>query len=189
MPEAVSDPRTRARRRALVVAAVLLGLFVANGVWIVRSLRSLGGQHGAGRPAPAFRAPTLAGPPLALADLRGRVVLLDFWATWCAPCLQQLPALRRLDETLGPRGLAVVGINIEGAAARRAVEDVVREAGLRYPTVLDEGEVAKQYGASALPHLVLIDRDGLQRQVFRGGGAEAEIARAVEDALTLVPKP
>jgi cytochrome c biogenesis protein CcmG, thiol:disulfide interchange protein DsbE len=189
MPDEVRDPRGRARRRALVVAAVLLGLFALNGVWIVRSLRTLGGEDGAGRPAPAFRGPTLAGPPLALADLRGKVVLLDFWATWCAPCMAQLPALRRLDETLGPRGLAVVGINIEGPSARRAVEDVVREAGLRYPTVLDAGEVQRRYGASALPHLVLIDRDGSLRRVFRAGDAEAEIARAVEEALSLVPRP
>ena len=145
--------------------------------------------HDRPAPAPLFRAPTLTGPPVALAELRGRVVLLDFWATWCAPCIAQLPALRHLDETLGPRGLAVVGINIEGAAARRAVDDVVREAGLRYPTVLDEGEVQRLYGAGTLPHLVLIDRDGILRRVFRGATSEAEIAQAVEEALTLVPRP
>jgi cytochrome c biogenesis protein CcmG, thiol:disulfide interchange protein DsbE len=190
MPEEAPNPRRRARRRALVVAAVLLGLFALNGVWIVHSLRTLGGgDGGTGKPAPLFRGPTLAGPTFALADLRGRVVLLDFWATWCAPCLAQLPSLRHLDETMGPRGLAVVGINIEGAAARRAVDDVVREAGLRYPTVLDEGEVQRLYGAVALPHLVLIDRSGNVRRVFRGGIAEAEIAQAVEETLTLVPRP
>ena len=180
----VPDPRGRARRRALVVAAVLLALFLANGIWIVRSLRGLGdGVAGEGRPAPPFRAPTVVGPPVALADLRGQVVLLDFWATWCAPCLAEMPALRRLDQTLGPRGLAVVGVNIEGAAARRAVDDVVREAGLRYPTVLDEGEVRRLYDVSGLPHLVLIDREGIVRRVFKGATAEAELQQAVAEAL------
>jgi thiol-disulfide isomerase/thioredoxin len=183
-------PRGRARRRALAAAGVLLALFFLNGVWIARSLRSLGGGGAdTGRPAPLFRAPTLAGPPVELADLRGKVVLLDFWATWCAPCLAQLPVLRRLDEDLGPRGLAMVGINIEGAAARRAVDDIVREARLRYPTVLDEGEVQRLYAARVLPHLVLIDRDGNLRRVFLGRTPEAEIAQAVEEALTLVPRP
>jgi cytochrome c biogenesis protein CcmG, thiol:disulfide interchange protein DsbE len=183
-------PRGRARRRALFVAAALLALFLLNGIWIVRSLRTLGGgAGGVGRPAPAFRAATLAGPPLALADLRGKVVLLDFWATWCAPCLAEMPALRRLDETAGPRGLAVVGINIEGAAARRAVDDVVREAGLRYPTVIDEGEVRRRYGVEGLPHLVIIDRQGVVRRVFQGAAPAAEVAQAVGEALTLVPSP
>jgi len=184
---AAPDPRGRARRRALIVAAALLALFLLNGIWIARSLRSLGGgAGGVGRPAPPFRAPTLAGPPLALADLRGKVVLLDFWASWCAPCLAEMPALRRLDETDGPRGLAVVGINIEGAAARRAVDDVVREAGLRYPTVIDEGQVRQLYGVGGLPHLVLIDREGIVRRVFLGATPEAELARAVEETLFLV---
>jgi cytochrome c biogenesis protein CcmG/thiol:disulfide interchange protein DsbE len=184
------SPRARARRRALVVTAALLGLFLLNGIWIVRSLRSLGGgPGGVGRPAPAFRAPALAGPPVDLASLRGRVVLLDFWATWCAPCLQEMPALRRLDETLAPRGLAVVGVNIEGAAARRAVDDVVREAGLRYPTVIDEGEVRRLYGVEGLPHLVVIDREGVVRRVIQGAARTAEVAAAVEETLTMVPRP
>jgi cytochrome c biogenesis protein CcmG, thiol:disulfide interchange protein DsbE len=184
------DPRGRARRRALIAAGVLLVLFLLNGVWIVRSLRSLGGgAAGVGKPAPLFRGPTLAGPPVALADLRGRVVLLDFWATWCGPCLAEMPVLRHLDETAGPRGLAVVGVNIEGAAARRAVDDVVREAGLRHPTVLDEGHVRQLYGVGGLPHLVLIDREGIVRQIFQGATPEAELARAVEGALSAVPGP
>jgi cytochrome c biogenesis protein CcmG/thiol:disulfide interchange protein DsbE len=179
--------RGRSRRRALVVAAVLLGLFLLTGIWIVRSLRTLGGGGGVGRPAPPFSAPTLAGSTFALADLRGKVVLLDFWATWCAPCLAEMPALRRLDETAGPQGLAVVGINIEGAAARRAVDDVVREAGLRYPTVIDEGEVRRLYGVEGLPHLVIIDRQGVVRRVFQGAAPAAEVAQAVGETLTLVP--
>jgi thiol-disulfide isomerase/thioredoxin len=187
---AVPDPRRRARRRALLAAGVLLALFLLNGIWIVRSLRTLGGgAGGVGRPAPLFRAPALGGATVALADLRGKVVLLDFWATWCAPCLAEMPALRRLDETVGPRGLAVVGINIEGAAARRAVEDVVREAGLRYPTVIDEGEVRRLYGVEGLPHLVVIDREGIVRREFQGAALAAEVAQAVEETLTLVPRP
>jgi thiol-disulfide isomerase/thioredoxin len=189
-PTVPDRPRARARRRALLVAGVLLALFLLNGFWIVRSLRSLGGgAAGVGLPAPVFRAPTLGGQTLALGDLRGQVVLLDFWATWCAPCLAEMPTLRRFDERFGPRGLAVVGINIEGAAARRAVEDVVREAGLRYPTVIDEGEVRRSYRVEGLPHLVIIDREGIVRRVFPGAGPPAELAQAVEETLAMVPRP
>jgi thiol-disulfide isomerase/thioredoxin len=178
------DPRRRARRRALLVAAVLLVLFAANGVWIARSLRGLGGGAArVGQPAPTFSGATLAGPPLALTDLRGKVVMLDFWATWCAPCLAEMPALRRLQESRGPRGLAVVGINIEGQGARRAVADVVQDAGLTFPTVMDEGEIQRRYRVEGVPFVVVIDRVGIVRRIFPGATTAAELERAVDQAL------
>jgi len=189
-PTASEDPRARARRRALWIAGALLVLFAGNAVWIGRGVLGLGRPVVAvGQPAPALAGPTLAGPRLRLADRRGQVVLLDFWATWCAPCVAELPSLARLAASRGPRGLAVVGVNIEGEAARRAVADTVREAGVRYPTVLDDGEARERYGVTALPYLVLIDRAGIVRREFRGATPAAELESAVDAVLRGLPAP
>jgi cytochrome c biogenesis protein CcmG/thiol:disulfide interchange protein DsbE len=176
--------RARARRRALGVAAVLLVLFLLNAVWIARSVRGL--QRGApvaGAPAPGFQGPLLGGGRLDLAGLRGKVVLLDFWATWCAPCVAEVPALVRAQERLGPRGLAIVGVDIEGPSAERAVADFVAESGIRYPVVIDDGPIATLYRVRALPHAFVIGRDGVIRKVLVGATPEDELTRALEEAL------
>jgi cytochrome c biogenesis protein CcmG/thiol:disulfide interchange protein DsbE len=185
-----TDPRARARRRALGVAGVLLLLFAVNAIWIGRSLRRLGSEPvTVGKAAPELVGPTLTGATFRLADLRGKVVLLDFWATWCAPCVAELPVLARLQASRGPRGLAVVGVNIEGDGARRAVTDELREAGVGYPNVLDEGEARARYGITALPHLVLVDRAGVVRRQFLGATAPEDLEAAVDALLRGAPVP
>jgi thiol-disulfide isomerase/thioredoxin len=142
----------------------------------------LGGAIGAaaswGRGAPAGRAnafpvsrptgtlaavelelPDLAGRPVRLRDFRGRVVLLNFWATWCAPCRDEMPALQALAQELGPRGLAVVGVNLK--EPREKVEAFVQELGLRFPMLLDaEGRAGERYHVYALPTTFVVDRRG-----------------------------
>jgi peroxiredoxin len=101
----------------------------------------------------------LTGHPVRLHDLRGRVVLLNFWATWCAPCREEMPALETLTRELGPRGLAVVGVNFK--ESRREVEAFMKEYRLTFPTLLDgDGRVAERYQVFALPVTFLVDRRG-----------------------------
>ncbi|HEY3358163.1 MAG TPA: TlpA disulfide reductase family protein [Polyangia bacterium] len=182
---AAADPRARARRRAVIAVAVLLALFALNGVWIARSVRGLRPPGGAavGAPAPTFRGATLAGGQLDLAALRGQVVLLDFWATWCAPCIAEVPTLVRVGDTLGPRGLVIVGVNIEGPSAKAAVADFVAEGGIKFPIVLDDGPIASLYRVKELPHAVVIGRDGTIRRVLLGATPQDELTRVLEEAL------
>jgi cytochrome c biogenesis protein CcmG/thiol:disulfide interchange protein DsbE len=110
--------------------------------------------------APSFRLPDLGETPTGLEDYRGQVVLLHFWATFCTPCLKELPALESLWRRYRKRGLVIVGI-----AADRGHADVVREfadgAGVTFPVLLDpDGVVRNRYEVVALPMSYLIGRDG-----------------------------
>jgi thiol-disulfide isomerase/thioredoxin len=88
------------------------------------------------------------------------VVLLNFWATWCAPCREEMPALETLSRELGPRGLAVVGVNFK--EPKPTVEAFVREHRLGFPMLLDaEGRMVERYQVFALPVTVVVDRRGM----------------------------
>jgi peroxiredoxin len=116
------------------------------------------------RPAETIAAPDielsdLAGRPGRLRDYRGRVVLLNFWATWCAPCREEMPALQALAQELGPHGLTVVGVNAREPRAK--VEAFIQEHGLRFPMLLDsDGRAGQAYQVFALPATFVVDRRG-----------------------------
>lgn len=143
----------------------------------------------AGMMPPAFSGRTLDARDLSLADLRGRVVVLNFWASWCQECRPEMPVLERLHRTLGPRGLTVVGINArEDPAAARRFADAL---GLSFPMVLDqEGRINGQYGVVGLPTTFLIGRDG--RAVALAVGPrdwEGSAAHAVIEAMLAEATP
>ncbi len=125
---------------------------------------------GVGDRARAYAAPSLAGDSVSLASLRGRVVLLNVWATWCEPCRWEMPALERLQRTLRDRGLEVVAVSVDAApggpaalaAPGGAVRAMVEELGLSFTVLLDPaGEVRRRFGVTALPTTFLIDRHGI----------------------------
>jgi peroxiredoxin len=112
------------------------------------------------KPAPAFALATPGGPTLRLAEHRGRVVLLNFWATWCAPCREEMPAMERLYRRLGGEGLVVraVSVDAQGAAV---VTPFLDEQKLTYPIGLDPRmALARRYQVRALPATFLVDRRG-----------------------------
>ena len=117
--------------------------------------------------APGFTLPTLAGDSLRLADLRGQIVVLNFWATWCAPCVEEIPELIDLHDELNPHGLTVLGVSLdeEGPEVIKAFTD---RFNISYPIPLDDGSVSEAYGGIwALPTTYVIDPEGhiLQRVV------------------------
>lgn len=110
--------------------------------------------------APDFELITLSGEPFHLGAHRGEVVLLNFWATWCAPCLVEIPDFIELQEELGDRGLQIVGIAVD-AEGEEVVRPFAEEMGITYPIVVDIGEISEMYGGIyALPTSILIDRQG-----------------------------
>lgn len=137
-----------------------------------------------GTTAPEISVKTwINGEAASLEDLRGRVVLLEFWATWCKPCGEMFPKLRELDEKYRSRGLEVVALTRHYMAYRATAETqeeelelmrrVVREHGLSFRVGVSEDERTQDsYGATGLPMLALIDRQGIVRYAHFGGGVD-----------------
>ena len=115
----------------------------------------------AGSPAPEFQALTLAGDTVSLESLRGAPVLLNLWATWCAPCRRETPFLQTLHERYAPAGLQVVGVSTDTRAAAPDVEAFVQEFGVTYRILHDpDGRSMDLFSAIGLPSTYLIGSDG-----------------------------
>lgn len=139
-----------------LVAAALLG---TRGEGTRSAAAGFAVFRGPAEPAPEFELPGLDGRRVGLRALRGRVVLVNFWATWCAPCREEMPALDRLARELAPRGLVVLAVNHQEDA--EGVRAFVRELGLGLPVLLDaEGTVAERYRVRGLPTTAFVARDG-----------------------------
>lgn len=143
-----------------------------------------------GQPAPPLDLPLVTGPGaedgdrLSLDALRGRVVLLDFWASWCVPCRQSIPALNVIQERYGDE-VEILGVNIEGGAPRDVVAEAHRDFGARFPSLQDvEGQVQMGYRVQSIPTLVLIDRAGALRWVELGIPDPEALGDRIDDLLS-----
>lgn len=186
---AVGNSKTPMSRRAawgIVGGGATLGALVVAGFdarRVAARWEQLG-PLGRDSPVPPFRARTLAGARFDGSALSGAPTLLVFWATWCGYCLRQMPTIRALHEDLGPRGLRVVGVNVERARDREEkVRDYVREKGLAFTQVLDNGQLGDAFRVSLLPHVVLVDAEGIVRGVFQGKTSADVLRRASEKML------
>lgn len=126
------------------------------------SLLSMPSRTASTVPAPSFRLEDRQGRIMSLSDFRDQVVLLDFWATWCAPCRASMPKVERLHKRFGARGLQVIGVNIEGISDE--VLQYIDDGGYSFLFLFDEGnwrsQITQSYGVSSIPRSYLIDRDG-----------------------------
>jgi len=165
--------RRRAARR--LAAAALLGAGLAGAGCRVEEPR------GAGLPAPDFTLEDLAGGSVSLAELRGRPVVIDFWATWCAPCEFQIPVLNQLEERYGDR-VEVIGIAVD-VDGREVVAPFAAERGIAYRILLGDEGLAQRYGAIGFPSLYVIRADGAIDSSHVGLVEPEALEEAVEAAL------
>jgi len=134
--------------------------------------------------APDFTLRTMNGPNLRLAEQRGRVVMVNFWATWCGPCRQEMPQLDRLYQKYKSSGFVLLGVNVDEDA--RKATDVAAKLGVTFPVLLDTDKaVSKLYDLSTMPSTVIIDRDGKVRYLHRGylAGYEDNYDKQIRELL------
>jgi thiol-disulfide isomerase/thioredoxin len=155
---------TRERAAGLGLLAALGAALVLNGAFIARSAELLRPVR-AGDLAPPISLPGLDGSRSDLAALRGQVVLVDFWATWCGGCRETLPDVEALYERYRSRGFYVLSVNVDQGNQRRRAERFVEafRPTLTFPIYLDDGAVSRRYHVQGIPHFVLIDRRGYVR--------------------------
>jgi peroxiredoxin len=153
MNKPASGPASLSRRRVLGGGLVLLAPAAA--------------QAALPAAAPDFTLRTADGQNLRLQEQRGRVVMVNFWATWCAPCRVEMPHLNRLYEKYRASGFTLLGVNVDEDA--RLANALAAKLGLKFPVLHDaEKRVSKLYDLSSMPTTVIIDRDGRVREVHRG---------------------
>jgi thiol-disulfide isomerase/thioredoxin len=128
---------------------------------------ALGNLAHAADPAPDFTLKANGGGNLRLSEHRGEVILLNFWASWCGPCRQEMPLLEQLHQRYGQLGFSVIGVNVDQEPAK--AEQLLRDIPVSFPVLLDnDGSVSASYAVSAMPTTILIDRDGNMRHLHRG---------------------
>ncbi len=128
-----------------------------------------------GQLAPPYAGAGLTGDTLALADIRGEPVLLNVWATWCAPCRVETPFFQSLHEEFGPRGLRVVGVSVDVGGAQRAIERFKDEFGVEYTILHDpQNRVMDIYSVPGLPTTYIIDAEGTIRLIRIGLVSESD---------------
>ncbi len=133
-----------------------------------------------GAPAPDFALFNLEGEKVRLSDLRGRIILLNFWATWCAPCRIEMPLLQERFERFTEDGLIVLAVDFD--EPRPVVEDFGNELGLTFPILLDPGgEVQGLYRVRGYPSSFFVDRDGLVRIVHIGVMTDGQLDKYLEE--------
>ena len=133
----------------------------------VGAVFALGALAASPKPAPDFALKSMSGDNVRLSELHGEVVLINFWASWCGPCRQELPHLDALYQRYESLGFTLLGINVEKES--RAAERLLKDVPVSFPVLLDsENNVSKLYDVIAMPSTVLIDRDGRIRHVHNG---------------------
>lgn len=153
------------------------------GLTLLQNLLSSSSGPASGKLAPDFTAQTLSGGEVRLSALRGKVVLVDFWARWCEPCVAMMPALQRLHERLAGKPFALLSVNIESGSPQR-IASWMKQRGLTFTGALDPGGLAQRaYGVSTIPRVLLVDAAGVLRKSYGAGTSEDALAGDIEALL------
>ncbi len=182
----------RKRTLIIVVALVPLAVFFGMLAWGVGWSENRIGQPGINtafgdawldpEPAPPFEAVSLDGGTLSLASLKGKVVVLDFWSSWCPPCRNEAPGLAEVYAEYRDQGVEFLGLALWDTEEN--VRDFVAELNVPYPNLLDDrGSIAIDYGVVKIPEKFFIDREGKLVRVFSGPTDPDDLRKALDSIL------
>jgi cytochrome c biogenesis protein CcmG, thiol:disulfide interchange protein DsbE len=146
-------------KRNVVLVGLVVLIFVSLTYWILRLRAGTPQEVAVGESAPNFELPALGHGTAGLGEYRHQVVVLNFWATWCPPCVEEAPSLEKFAEQMRSEGVAVIGVSVDQDQAE--LEKFVAEYGLTFPIARDPNQdLAGRYGTSKFPETYILDRDG-----------------------------
>jgi thiol-disulfide isomerase/thioredoxin len=171
----------------LLVVVLVVAFMLYFGYHQARRTGSTGPRITQSTVAPDFSLESIEGPAMRLSDLRGKAVLLNFWATWCGPCKIEMPWFVDLQKQYGPQGLQIVGVAMDDAS-KEDISKFAKDMGVNYPILIGKEAVGEQYGGvNALPETFLIGRDGKIVDKIIGLRGKAEIEDSIKKALDTRP--
>jgi thiol-disulfide isomerase/thioredoxin len=183
-PPSIQPPRNPF---AIIVVAFVVALMLYFGYHQARRNVTAAPHAFQSTTAPDFSLESLDGPNMRLSDLRGKAVLLNFWATWCGPCKIEMPWFVDLQKQYGPQGLQIVGVAMDDAS-KQDIAKFAKDMGVNYPILIGKEAVGDQYGGvPALPETFLIGRDGKIVDKIIGLRGKSEIEDSIKKALDTRP--
>src|SRR5277367_3962073 len=146
-----------------------------------------GMPHLRGKVAPGFTLATLDGKQVSLSDFKGRPVLVNFWATWCAPCKVEMPWFEEFQKQYAAQGFEILGLTDDADAGNEAIAKVAQKTGVTYPILLTDGKIQKAYGGpdgmDYLPMSFYIDKNGVVVEETAGLGSKDEIEAHIKKVI------
>jgi peroxiredoxin len=163
----LSTPQGAGRSRflvALIAGLILVAMFMV--VWLQSSKYE---PLTVGKPAPDFQLPDLNEKDIRLSDYRGKVVFLNFWATWCKPCREEMPSMEVLYKNFEKDGLVILAVSIDRVTTKKEIPPFVKSLNLTFPVLVDSwGQTDKRYKLMGVPETYIIDREGTLREKVIG---------------------
>jgi cytochrome c biogenesis protein CcmG, thiol:disulfide interchange protein DsbE len=164
-PQAESSP-TRSNKLVIVLASAAILAVVFGLVWMQSSKYE---PLTVGKVAPDFYLPDLNDKELRLSDFRGKVVFLNFWATWCKPCREEMPSMEILYKNFEKDGLVILAISIDRVTTKKDIPPFVKALNLTFPILIDSwGQTDKRYKLMGVPETYIIDQQGILREKVIG---------------------
>jgi thiol-disulfide isomerase/thioredoxin len=158
-PESPTSTKSKLLAGALLALVIVVGLYYVNRYWIARAVRAQSKGDENHPQAPAFSLTDITGKPLQLSDYQGKVVVLDFWATWCGPCRIEIPGFIELQKRYAAQGFTMIGISMDDSP--EPVVDFYKELQMNYPVAVGNDRLGELYGGMpGLPTTFIIGRDG-----------------------------
>ena len=181
----IVQPRPSAFAAGIGLAAFASVALAGNAVWSARHVHELMPVR-SGQAAPDFSLTRVDGQPgtVSLAPLRGQVVVLDFWATYCPPCRLMMPILDDLHREWSAKGVSFVGVDSDGDLSPEMLREFLAQHPIPYPVVSDDGTLGSLYKVRALPTLFVVGKDGSIRDSFVGFTSKGTLTRALERAVS-----